>query len=175
VEWSWSRERNVLAFWLIQCDRAIKQREWLFRRSVHSSKQSIWGLLTCSNIARHALGMFGDGVLEDILLHQRVQSEYSGTSFIIKLVVHLKVVLWRVLHTKSAAIPSCSLATSTWTTLMNWYLGWGIGRVGHRAGKRGWDLMLLVPSQIFFHLNPMKMVGPLRCRQHRSPSKSSVR
>jgi len=126
VEWLQPRERG-LAFWLIQYDRAIEQREWLLNRSEWSSRQLIWGSLTCSNTARHWACL--------VMVHQRIsccinglQLEYIGTNFIIKLVVCLKAVLQRALcTTKSAAIPSYSLVTSTWMALINWHLGWGRG------------------------------------------------
>jgi len=44
---------NGFCFQLTLYDKTMEQREWLLRRSEHSSKQSIWGLLTCSNTARY--------------------------------------------------------------------------------------------------------------------------
>jgi len=61
-----------------------------------------------------------------------------GTDFIIRLVVHWKVLLHRVLCTNSAAMPSYSLASSTWMAFFELVLGLGENgtRIGRGAGRR---------------------------------------
>jgi len=60
---------------------------------------------------------------------------------------------------------------------MNWHLDW-VGRVAESAGVWGEGLeglRDLDPSQIFCHLKPRAIGGPLGFRQQRSSSSSSVR
>jgi len=100
------------------------------------------------------------------------QSENRGTSFIIRLVVHLKALLRRALWRRVMVALSCSLATSTWTARTTWRFGCGKGvAVGAPAVGGEMVLGVLVPSQMFLNWKPRAMGGHWGLTDARCPPK----
>jgi len=121
--------------------------------------------------------LLSDGVMDGILFGRReVWSEKRGVSFIVKFVVHQKIMVHSALWRRTMASFSCSLATSTWTACTAWCLGRAeVVIVGAPAVGGGMALGVFEPSQIFLHWKPRAVEGPLGLRQCRMGSKSSVR
>jgi len=107
----------------------MEQREWLLRATEGSSIKSMWGLLIYSNSTRHCACFVIVWHMISCSVEGR-QSEKRGTSFIIRLVVHLKALICRALWRRVMAALSCSLATLTWTACTIWCLGCAKGVVG---------------------------------------------
>jgi len=86
------------------------------------------------------------------------QSEKRGTSFIVRLVVHLKALLCRAWWRRVMVALSCSLATSTWTARMNWHFGCSKGVVVEALAVGGGVVLgVLAPSQMFLSWKPRAM------------------
>jgi len=131
-----------------------------------------------AHIIKHGqtLGMFGDGVPEDILLHQRDAIRIQWHQFHQVGSVPEGSTVEGLAHQVSSSTFIC-LGDFHMDCFDKLHLGWGRGlaELAIELGGEARDLMFLVPSQIFVHLNPRAMVGSLGCRQHWSPSRSSVR
>ncbi len=97
----------------------MEQREWLLRATENKVNMGVAYIFKFHK----AQCLFCNCMACNILFHGRRQLEKRGTSFIIRLVVHLKALVRRALWMRVVAALLCSLVTSTWMACTIWCSG----------------------------------------------------